>query len=280
MGSDNNEQQDYLREEESTESLRNRIDKIIAATSNHQKFSDTGDEMQRLIHELQVHQVELEIQNEELRLAREEKEAGLERYTELYDFAPVGYFTLDGIGTIRQVNLSGAAMLGVERAFIIGRKLQYFLQSKSLPVFSQFIRNAAGFPDEKIHNTVLSLKGNPPVTVQARLHINEAGDEYFMAVTDITEQKASEEHILYLNQVLLTVQNVNRLLIREKNPDRLLQATCEIMSKSGGFENAWIVRVDENNTFLAAYGSDAGRPFTDLELFLKQDGIPGVRKRR
>ena len=65
------------------------------------------------MHELQVHQVELEMQNEELRRSRAEVEAGLERYTELYDFAPVGYLTLGLDGAIHQVNLTGASLLGV-----------------------------------------------------------------------------------------------------------------------------------------------------------------------
>jgi hypothetical protein len=63
---------------------------------------------QQLIHVLQVHQIELEMQNEELRLARAEGEAGLGRYTDLYGFTPVGYPTLGGDWTVGQVNLCGA----------------------------------------------------------------------------------------------------------------------------------------------------------------------------
>ncbi len=74
-----------------------------------------AEEPQRLIHELQVHQIELEMQNEELQKSRAEVEAGLALYADLYDFAPVGYFTLDRDGTIRLVNLAGARLLGLER---------------------------------------------------------------------------------------------------------------------------------------------------------------------
>ncbi|MGE5493461.1 MAG: hypothetical protein ACM31P_19555, partial [Actinomycetota bacterium] len=70
----------------------------------------------RLLHELRVHQIELESQNEELRTARLQAQAVLNDYTELYDFAPVGYFTLDRYGTIHQLNLSGATLLAVERS--------------------------------------------------------------------------------------------------------------------------------------------------------------------
>jgi hypothetical protein len=63
---------------------------------------------QRTLHELEVHQVELEMQNAELQAARDEAETALEKYTDLYDFAPVGYFSLDQAGLILEVNLTGA----------------------------------------------------------------------------------------------------------------------------------------------------------------------------
>ena len=76
----------------------------------------TTAETQRLVHELEVHQIQLEMQNQELLQARAEVEAILGQYTDLYDFAPVGYFTLGRDGTIRQVNLAGARLLGVDRS--------------------------------------------------------------------------------------------------------------------------------------------------------------------
>ena len=75
----------------------------------------TDADLRRLLHELQVHQIELEMQNEELRQAREELEASRNKYAELYDFAPVGYFTFDAHGLIREINLAGAQLLGIER---------------------------------------------------------------------------------------------------------------------------------------------------------------------
>src|ERR1035441_6500085 len=79
----------------------------------------TGADSRRLLHELQVHQIELEMQNAELRQARDELEVALENYTDLYDFAPAGYFTLATDGTIRQVNLTGAHLVGIERSRLV-----------------------------------------------------------------------------------------------------------------------------------------------------------------
>ena len=72
-----------------------------------------GTELLRLHHELLVHQVELEMQNAELREVRDVLETALEQHTELYEFAPVGYFTLDRIGTISSVNLFGTSLVGI-----------------------------------------------------------------------------------------------------------------------------------------------------------------------
>ena len=99
----------------------------------------TDADTQRLLHELQVHQVELEMQNAELQGARDEMEAMLEKFTDLYDFAPVGYFSLDEQGQILEVNLTGAALLGVERSRLIHRRLQHFVTPTSRPVFLAFL---------------------------------------------------------------------------------------------------------------------------------------------
>ena len=93
----------------------------------------TTVEMQRLVQELQIHQIELEMQNEELKKARDEAEAERERYLDLYDFAPVGYFTLDRDGVIRQVNLAGARLLGLERSLLLNRRFGQFVSPADRP---------------------------------------------------------------------------------------------------------------------------------------------------
>ena len=83
--------------------------------------------MASLIHELEVHQIELEMQNEELRRIQGELEKTRDRYSHLYDFAPVGYFTLSEKGIIEEANLSCASMLGVERSSLIGKPFSRFI---------------------------------------------------------------------------------------------------------------------------------------------------------
>ena len=106
----------------------------------------TENDVQRLVHELQVHQIELEMQNEELRRSRAEVEAWLERYTELYDFAPVGYLTLGPDGSIRQVNLAGASLLGVERARLSGRRFGVLVAEPDRAGFNAFLEKVFASP--------------------------------------------------------------------------------------------------------------------------------------
>jgi PAS domain-containing protein len=91
---------------------------------------------QRLVHELEVHQIELEMQNEELRKAREAESSALEKYSELYDFAPVGYLTLDREGRIREANLASASLLGMERSRLVPQRLGRYVSAADLPVFT------------------------------------------------------------------------------------------------------------------------------------------------
>lgn len=95
-------------------------------------------DFKKLMYELQVHQIELEMQNEELRDANETAEMALKKYTLLYDFAPMGYFTLNSEGGIVELNFSGAEMLGDKRFSLINSNFKLFISDDSLPVFNHF----------------------------------------------------------------------------------------------------------------------------------------------
>jgi PAS domain S-box-containing protein len=114
---------------------------------------------QRLLHELEVHQIELEMQNAELQKARDELEAALEKYTDLYDFAPVGYFSIDESGAILEANLTGAALLGVERSRLINRRLLLFVSPTSRPVFLEFLKEVFTGPEDQVCEALLLKEG-------------------------------------------------------------------------------------------------------------------------
>jgi len=95
--------------------MRRQAEELLRASTAGVPAPLTGEATLRLVHELEVHQIELEMQNNELRQAREELELSRDSYAELYDFAPIGYFSFDPHGLIREVNLTGAHLLGMER---------------------------------------------------------------------------------------------------------------------------------------------------------------------
>ena len=102
---------------------------------------ESESEMKMLLHELQVHQIELEMQNEELRESNESTELALKKYTMLYDLAPMGYFTLDQKGNICELNFTGAEMLGERRFSLINTNFKLFIAEESKGTFNEFFSN-------------------------------------------------------------------------------------------------------------------------------------------
>ena len=115
-----------------------------------------------LVHELQVHQIELEMQNETLKLAKLETEDVLAKYSDLYDFAPVGLFAFDEQGKIQELNLAGAKLLGSERSNLIARHFQHFVAPKDRPSFVEFCKKAFGASTKQTCELNLLKDGNQP----------------------------------------------------------------------------------------------------------------------
>ena len=151
------------------------------------------DGTRKLVHELEVHQIELEMQNEELVRARNEAESALKKYTELYDFAPTGYLTLDSSGTIHAVNLSGAALLGAGRSRLVGRLFGLFVSAEHRLFFSQFLSKV--FSSKEKHSCEVKLAGEEryPLFVQIVAIAEASGSECSIALIDITERRVAEE---------------------------------------------------------------------------------------
>lgn len=149
------------------------------------------------MHELQVQHIELELQNEELKRAKSETEASLEQYTALYDYAPTGYFSLDANGQIREVNLTGAALLGIERARLTGRRFQLFIAHASREDFQAFFERVFSEHDKQTCEVALLKIGGPVfwAELQASAVSVPDGERRWCRVTlsDISDRKRAEE---------------------------------------------------------------------------------------
>jgi PAS domain S-box-containing protein len=155
----------------------------------------TESDPARLLHELEVHQIELELQNTELRQARDGLEVALENYTDLYDFAPAGYFTIDATGTIRQVNLTGAQLVGIERSRLVGRTFAPLVAAAQRPAFNLFIKQVFGGQDKHSIEVELPVKGLPLQVVRVRAKRSPNGSDCRVVVVDITELKQEEDKV-------------------------------------------------------------------------------------
>jgi PAS domain S-box-containing protein len=180
----------------------------------------TEADTQRLLHELQVHQVELEMQNAELQGARDQMEAMLEKYTDLYDFAPVGYFSMDEQGRIFEVNLTGTVLLGVERSQLINHRLQYFLAPTSRPIFLAFLEKVFAGPGKQICEASLLNKNGTPswVDFQATSAASLRGEQKWcrVAVSDISALKRAEETQRRMEALDAANRELKREIVRRK----------------------------------------------------------------
>ena len=120
-------------------SLRHRAEEQMARQTLPETGERTADETSRLVHELQVHQIELEMQNNALRESRDEVESLLARYIDLYDLAPVGYLTVDRSGAIMQINLTGARLLDLDRSHLVRRRFGLFVDPNERAAFTNFL---------------------------------------------------------------------------------------------------------------------------------------------
>jgi PAS domain S-box-containing protein len=169
--------------------------------------SKSESDPQRLLHELQVHQIELELQNVELQDARNRMEVLLEKYTDLYDFSPAGYFSLDEQGRILELNLTGAALLGIERSRLVNARLPRLIAPSSQPDFRAFLQRV--FSGTGRHVCEVQLPKGAGAVSWIGIHgvsaisVNGPMKWCRVAISDITSIKRAEE-MLRRNEVLFS----------------------------------------------------------------------------
>jgi signal transduction histidine kinase len=183
----------------------------------------TGADSRRLLHELQVHQIELEMQNAELRQARNELEVALENYTDLYDFAPSGYFTLAATGAILQANLTGATLVGIERSRLVGQSFGQLVSAGFRPAFSTFLEQVFAAEAKQSGDFELACKGQPLrfVNIEAQCLLN--GRECRATVVDITARKVAEAAQHRLDVMTASNQKLEQEIIRRKALEQALK---------------------------------------------------------
>ncbi len=156
----------------------------------------------RLLHELEVHQIELQMQNEELRAARSTTEASLARYAELFEFAPIGYATLTQDGTISEINQAGASLLGESWLNQPGarlRRLAAFVAVEDRPLLNETLKQAMNRSGKYVCEVILSegtetFDQNPtPTRLRMSMRaLRGSSPRILCAFEDVTQQRLRE----------------------------------------------------------------------------------------
>ena len=171
---------------------------------------------QYLIHELQVNQIELELQNEELKAANTKANHLLNKYTDLYNFAPSGYFTLDRNGKILEANLSGAMLLGIQGG-PANIRFQTFVLVEYIAAFNSFLSSIIKTGEKQMCEIQLANNDASPIFVKIEGTISRGneggGKQILISVMDITEHKQIKE---YKENAEKSLQLLNETLENDK----------------------------------------------------------------
>ena len=176
-----NEELDFT----NAEMLRKMAEEQLKEKKNINKPIIEAD-VKKLVHELQVHQIELEMQNEELKQAYGTAETALKKYTMLYDLAPMGYFTLDFEGKICDLNFTGADMLKQRRFSLVNSNLKLFITTNSLPAFNDFFKKVYSSNAKESCQVLLGYDNKPSTYVYMEGVVTEDDNRCLLSVVDVS----------------------------------------------------------------------------------------------
>ncbi len=178
----------------------------------HEKIDiENIEEVQKLVHLLQVHQIELEQQNQELRTTQQELEVSRNKYVNLFDFSPIPYFTLDMDGMIKELNLSASKMLDIDRGKLIGKKLNTYIPLNEKDIFNSFIGTIFSSPvKHSCEVKVINKNQNIFNVLLEGLELEntmETDRKCQVALIDLTEYKRVEDSLKETNEELKILNN-------------------------------------------------------------------------
>ena len=193
----------------SAEILRIKAEEMMKTHSPRSVISLSESDLLKLVHELEVHKIELQIQNDELLIAKE-KAAKLaeDKYAELYDLAPTGYFTISKEGEILELNLCGARMLGKERLHLINSRFGFFISEDTKPIFNHFLNELFSSKNPKICEVILRDSNNTTKYVQLTGIESHLGGQCLITMADISGQMEAQARIRHNEVFLRTAQMI------------------------------------------------------------------------
>ncbi|MCX5998857.1 MAG: GAF domain-containing protein [Chloroflexi bacterium] len=236
--------------------LRQRAEAISrrkAADASENLETLSPEAVRQLLHELRVHQIQLEMQNEELRRAQEKLEASRAQYFDLYDLAPVGYFTISKEGLILQANLTGTNLLGMQRSALLKQPFSRFIVKEDQDIYYLHRRGLFETQAPQVCELRLVRRGSSIIWVRLEATVaqdDERGAPVCRAViSDITERKRVEEAEAQRNHELTALHHA---LVAITQTLDLREVLDEIVSQVGtaiGSTYASIATINQDGSF-------------------------------
>lgn len=214
--------------------LRQEAEQRLSQRSTSPGLPQSEAELLAINHELELHQIELELQNSELIEARAATEEIADKYATLFDYAPVGYFTLSTLGEILDINIQGSQILGMDRHQALHTRIGIFLHEESKLHFSDFLDKLFADGRNEEIDVLLALEGD------VQKHITVSGidlknrSECFVTMHDVTEnrliQRDREELVQKLQDALASIKTLRGLIP--------ICATCKKIRDDQGYWNS------------------------------------------
>ncbi len=205
--------------------LASRLANLQGVTN--EDHNEVQDEVQTVLHELEVSQIELEVQNRELNESRSIIDEARERYLNLYDFAPVGYLTLDRFGVIKEINITAANLLGADRQKLLNRSLAQKIVNSDVATFRElFINSAEG--EKRVSGLVHFRRSNqdnlPVQLISTCTRELGTGELVFRTViTDLSERVHSDnERQKLMDRIEMSRQELLEFVMKSPAPMAIL----------------------------------------------------------
>lgn len=241
--------------------MRKKAEEKVSVAPSKLKKTLSPEQAQVVLHELRVHQIELEMQNEELRQAQAELEASRARYFDLYDLAPVGYLTLSKQGLIVEVNLTAAKLLGVKRGAMVRRPLTHFIHMADDEIYNEHCKRLFKTGKPQVFEMRLVKHDGSQFWARLETSVARGGDDApvcRMVIINITDRKLAEEalqqayheteekverrtrELQRANRALRMLKECEEARLRACSESELLDSVCRIAVEVGEAQWAWI----------------------------------------
>ncbi|RJQ30825.1 MAG: PAS domain S-box protein [Peptococcaceae bacterium] len=216
--------------------------------------------------------MDLETERQALQEALAKLEESRNHYTDMYDHAPVGHVVLDNRGCIREINLTGAALIGGERSWLIGMPMAFFVVKSDLKLFLDHLLRCKQLREKVITELGLATKNGAPTQVQLLSipHQNDDHTQYETVLTDITEQKRMEKELSLLYKLNLEWAIAADMAHEIRNPMTTVRGFLQLFREKNEFARYWecfdimIEELDQTNAIITKFLSLTENKTIDL----------------